>query len=167
MQEELDVVQTKIKNRNIPPEVWKTRKFKDILLRYFNAIDNQNTIDRWKKGCILPFPKKGDLGIAKNYQVITLTSIAINIYNVLLLNCIEPEIEKILRKNPNGFCRNITHSDNPLNFRRCSCKKLWIYTLICRFFPGIWLHTQSEDGVKNTSSLQSTQGDCCSHNDSI
>ena len=28
------------------------------------------------------------------------------IYNTLLLNCIEPEIEKILRKNQNGFRRN-------------------------------------------------------------
>ena len=50
-----------------PPEVWKTREFDDILLWHCNAIYNQNTIDRWTKGCILPFPKKGDLGIAKNY----------------------------------------------------------------------------------------------------
>ena len=28
------------------------------------------------KGCILPFPKKGDLGLAKNYRGITLASIA-------------------------------------------------------------------------------------------
>ena len=36
------------------------------------------------KGCILPFPKKGDLGSAKNYRGITLTSIAAKIYNILL-----------------------------------------------------------------------------------
>ena len=48
-----------------------------------NAVDNENTIDRWRKGCILPFPKKGDLGIAKNYRGITLTSIAAKIYNAL------------------------------------------------------------------------------------
>ena len=29
------------------------------------------------KGCILPFPKKGDLGLAKNYRGITLTSIGL------------------------------------------------------------------------------------------
>ena len=28
------------------------------------------------------------------------------IYNALLRNCIEPKIEKILRKNQNGFQRN-------------------------------------------------------------
>ena len=71
--EELDSVLRKIKNRKaaeldeIPPKVWKTRQFDDILLRHCNAVYNQNLIDRWMKGCILPFPKKSDLGLAKNY----------------------------------------------------------------------------------------------------
>ena len=64
---------------------------------------NQNPIDRWMKGCILPFPKKGDLGLVKNYRGITLTSIAAKIYNALLRNRIEPKIDNILRKNQNGF----------------------------------------------------------------
>ena len=65
--EELDLILRKIKNRKateldeIPPEVWKTRQFDDILLRHCNAVYNQNPIVRWMKGCILPFPKKGDL----------------------------------------------------------------------------------------------------------
>ena len=58
-------------------------------------------------GCILPFPKKGDLGLAKNYRGITLTSIAAKIYNVLLRNCIEHKIDNILRKKQNGFRRKI------------------------------------------------------------
>ena len=91
-----------------PPEVWKTRQSDDILLQYCNAIYNQNHIDRWMKGYILPFPKKGDLGVAKNYQGITLTSIVAKIYNALLHNRIEPKIENILRKNQNGFWRNKT-----------------------------------------------------------
>ena len=55
--EELDSVLRKIKNRKaagldeIPPEVWKTRQFDDILLRRCNAVYNQNPIDRWMKGC--------------------------------------------------------------------------------------------------------------------
>ena len=78
----LDSILRKIKNRKaagldeIPPEVRKTRQFNDILLRQCNAVYNQNRIERWMKGCILPFPKKGDLGLAKNYRGITLTSIA-------------------------------------------------------------------------------------------
>ena len=94
-QEELDSVLRKIKNRKaagldeIPPEVWKSRQFDDILLRHCNAVYNQNPIDRWMKGCILPFPKKGDLELAKNYRGMTLTSIAAKIYNALLRNRIE------------------------------------------------------------------------------
>ena len=43
-QEKLDVVQRKIKNGKavgldeIPPEIWKTRKFDDLQLRYCNAV---------------------------------------------------------------------------------------------------------------------------------
>ena len=108
----LDSVLRKILNRKaagldeIPSEVWKTRQFDDILLWHCNAIYNQNTIDRWTKGCILPFSKKGDRGLAKNYRGITLTSIVAKIYNALLCNCIEPKIENTLRKNQNGFWRN-------------------------------------------------------------
>ena len=123
-QEELDSVLRKIKNRKaagldeIPPEVWKTRQFDDILLRHCNAVYNQNPIDRWMKGCILPFPKKGDLGLAKNYRGITLKSIAAKIYNALLRNRIEPKIDNILRKNQNGFRRNRSMISQILTIRR-------------------------------------------------
>ena len=123
-QEELDSVLRKIKNKKaagldeIPPEVWKTRQFDDILLRHCNAVYNQNPIDRWMKGCILPFPKKGDLGLAKNYRGITLTSIAAKIYNALQRNRIEPKIDNILRKNQNGFRRNRSTTSQILTIRR-------------------------------------------------
>ena len=70
------------------------------------------------KGCILPFPKKGDLGLAKNYRGITLTSIAAKIYNALLRNRIEPKIDNILRKNQNGFRRNRSTTSQILTIRR-------------------------------------------------
>ena len=53
--EELDSVLRKIKNRKaagfdeIPPEVWKTRQFDDILLQQCNRVYNQNRIERWMK----------------------------------------------------------------------------------------------------------------------
>ena len=93
--------------------MWKTRQFDDILLRQCNAVYSQNRIERWTKGCILPFPKKGDLGLAKNYRGITLTSIAAKIYNALLQNRIEP-----LRKNQNGFRRNRSTTSQILTIRR-------------------------------------------------
>ena len=70
------------------------------------------------KGCILPFPKKGDLGLAENYRGITLTSIAAKIYNALLRNRIEPKIDNILRKNQNGFQRNRSTTSQILTIRR-------------------------------------------------
>ena len=70
------------------------------------------------KGCILPFPKKGDLGLTKNYRGITLTSIAAKIYNALLRNCIELKIDSILRKNQNGFGRNRSTTSQILTIRR-------------------------------------------------
>ena len=51
-QEKLDSVIGKIKKRKaagldeIPPEVWKTRQFDDILLRHSDAVYNQNPINR-------------------------------------------------------------------------------------------------------------------------
>ena len=123
-QEELDSVLRKIENRKaarldeIPPEVWKTRQFDDILLRHCNAVYNLNPIDRWMKGCILPFPKKGDLGLAKNYRGIRLTSRAAKIYNALLRNRIEPKIDNILRKTQNGFRRNRSTTSQILTVRR-------------------------------------------------
>ena len=75
------------------------------------------------KWCLLSFPKKGDLGLAKNYRGITLTYIAAKIYNVLLRNGIEPETENILRKNQKGF-------------RRKRSKTSQILT-ICRILEGV------------------------------
>ena len=98
--------------------MWKTRQFDDILLRHCNAVYNQNLIDRWTKGCILPFPEKGDLGLAKNYRGITLISIAAKIYNARLRNRIVPQIDKILRKNQNGFRRNRSTTSQILTIRR-------------------------------------------------
>ena len=123
-QEELGSVLRKIKNRKaagldeIPPEVWKTRQFDDILLRHCNSVYNQNPIDRWMKGCILPFPKKGDRGLAKNYWGITLTSIVAKIYNTQLRNRIEHKIDNILRKNQNAFRRNRSTTTQILTIRR-------------------------------------------------
>ena len=68
------------------------------------------------KGCILPFPKKGDLRLAKNYRGITLTSIAAKIYNALLR--IEPKIDNILWKNQNGFRRNSSTTSQILTNHR-------------------------------------------------
>ena len=169
-QGELDVVLTKIENKKavgfdeIPSEVWKTRKFDDLLLRYCNAVYSHNTIEGWTKGCILPFTKKSDLGIAKNNRAITLISIAGKIYNAQLLNCIGPEIEKILKKKQNGFQRNRSTTLQILRIRRIlegvRIKKppgdtyrsygSQTYPIKCNFFQAVplllyWMHYMDAD----------------------
>ena len=110
--EELDVVPIKIKNRKatgldeIPPEVWRMRKFDDLLPRYYIAVYNQNTIEMWTKGGFLSSPMKGNSGITQNYRGIRLTFKSAKIYNTLQLNHIEPEIFKILTKSQNVIRRN-------------------------------------------------------------
>ena len=100
-----------------------------------------------QRGCILAFLEKGDLRIAKNYRGIIITSIVAKIYYVLLPNCIEPEIKKILWKNQNAFRRKRSISSQILTIWRSSNnkkkKKPLGDTIICKFLQGIWLHTQS------------------------
>ena len=112
MEKEFDAELKKIENRKatglneIPPEVWKTRKFDGILLWLYNTVHELNIKEKWTKSCTLCFPKKGDFRITKNYRGITLMTLATNVYNVLFLNCLQQEIEKILSKNQNSFQRN-------------------------------------------------------------
>ena len=63
-------------------------------------------------------PSLSDLGLAKNYRGITHPSIAAKIYNALLRNRIEPQIDDILRKNQNGFRRNRSTTTQILTIRR-------------------------------------------------
>ena len=84
--------------KELGAKVGKTRQFDDRLRRPCNAVYYENPIDSWMKGCILPFLKKGDLGLAKNYRGIKLTSIAAKIYDALQRNRIEPKIYNILRR---------------------------------------------------------------------
>ena len=90
----------------------------DLLLRYCHAVYNQDTIERLTKGCIPPFLSKDDLRIVKIYRSITITSIAVKIYNALLLNSIEPEIEKVLWKSQNDFRRKRSPTSQILTIHR-------------------------------------------------
>ena len=75
-----------------------------------------------------PFPKKNDHRLAKNNRSITLTSIVAKIYNALLCNGIEPKIEKILRKNQNGFLMNRSTTSQILTIRR-NLEGVWVKDL--------------------------------------
>jgi len=88
----------------VPVEVWKNRTLNEELLAICNdLLRNGTALDLWRKSCIIPIPKKGDLGQPSNYRGISLTSTAAKIFNKMILLRIRPEIEKVLRKNQNGF----------------------------------------------------------------
>ena len=84
----------------------------------------QNTTEKWIKGCILPFPKKGDIGITKNYRGITFTAIVAKVFNALLFNRSWPEVQKFHGKNQNGFREiNPQLSNYSSNLPRNICKE--------------------------------------------
>ena len=87
----------------------------DELLQLSDAI---NTKQKWTKGYILPFSKKGDLGITANYKGIILTAIAAKIYNAQLFNRIRQEVKNVLVKNQNGFRRNRSWTSPILTVRQ-------------------------------------------------
>ena len=61
---ELIVVLKNIKSKKaagideIPPEVYKTGLFNSHLFVFCNEVYHQSVINVWRKGCILPFPKR-------------------------------------------------------------------------------------------------------------
>ena len=79
-----------------------------LITYYLNSATmySQKSIEHWTKGCILPFPNKGELTVIDNYRGITLTCIAAKIYNTLLRDRIQPTLDMILRPNQNGFRNN-------------------------------------------------------------
>ena len=133
-----------------------------LLTHLFNAVFKQITIDKWTKGCVLHFPKKGDLGITKSFGGMTLTAIAAKVYNVLLLNRIKLEIEKFIGKSERLSKKsnhNFTDSGNTPNQWRGMCKNSRGNTIVLRFLQNIWFYKQREDGL-NTTTIYSSQRNC-------
>ena len=103
------------------------------------------------KSCILPFPQKCDLGIVKNYRGIILTSIAAKVYNALLLNRIESEIEKILGKNQYVFWRNQSTTSQILTMHQiikgvCAKNLVWVTYFLILFF--LWYYCKINYKIK-------------------
>ena len=89
---------------DISPEILKYCTFDDIILNFANNILTlQETPAQWTSSNIKPLPKSGDLSDVNNYRGISLASIASKITNKMILNRIQPAIDKLLRNNQNGF----------------------------------------------------------------
>ena len=103
----------------IPVEVWKNGALNKELLDICNDLLRDNAApELWRKSCIIPIPKKGDLGIPSNYRGISLTSTAAKVFNKMILLRIRPEIERILRNNQNGFRPGRNTTSQVLSLRR-------------------------------------------------
>ena len=63
-----------------------------------NNLYKQNTREKIIKSLVLSFPKKADLGIIITTEEL-LTAISSKVNNVLNVNHIRPEVEKILQKS--------------------------------------------------------------------
>ena len=102
-EQELDTLLKRIKSKKpagldeIPPEVWKTKRFYYILLRLCHAVYKQKNRGMNKRQHH-SLPQESDLGIIKNSRSITLSAIAAKVYNALLFNHIRPEVKRFLRK---------------------------------------------------------------------
>ena len=90
---------------NVPAIIWKDQAFQPILLSLCNEVYlNQTSPSAWRTTGIIPLPKKGDLTSPFNYRGISLTSLAVKIYDKMILNRLTPHLDPILRKNQND-CR--------------------------------------------------------------
>ena len=119
----------------IPPELWKTKKFDALLFPLCNAVYKRNTIERWTKGCILPFPTKGELGITKNNRGITLTPLAAEVYNSSQSHRTW-NWENILKKSElfsEKSIHNSPDSNNPSNYGMISYRILEVIILFADF----------------------------------
>ena len=76
----------------------------DILLNFANRLLlNHDKPAQWSTSNIIRVPKKGDLSKAGNYRGISLNAISAKLVNRLILNRIQPTLDKKLRSNQNGF----------------------------------------------------------------
>jgi hypothetical protein len=74
----------------------KTTRYLDKL---FTAIRNEEVIPpEWNKGLIVKIPKKGDRSVCDNYRGITLLSVLCKVFSKVVIQRIQEEVEKQLRK---------------------------------------------------------------------
>ena len=95
----------------------------------------------------------------KTYSGITLTSIAAKVYNVLLLNRIEPDIRKLGKKSEwfSEKSIHITDSKNLSNLRRISLEKSRGNTIVSRFLQGILANSSLKKTVITIMVFSETQ----------
>jgi len=57
----------------------------------------------WRRGVIIPLPKKGDLTDCNNWRGITLLSVSGKVFARVLLNRMQNTVDQLLRQQQKGF----------------------------------------------------------------
>ena len=100
-------------------EVMKRCDFDEIILGFCNqALNDGVAPEQWRISNIIPVPKKGDPTDTNNYRGISLTSIVTKTLNRMILNRIQPEVDKKFRDNQNGFRKGRSTTSHILTLRR-------------------------------------------------
>ena len=83
-----------------------------ILTRFFRRMWHEEVKpDDWELGLLVKIPKKGDLTECNNYRGITLTSVVMKIFSMLILNRLERKIYEKLRDEQAGFRKGRSCTD--------------------------------------------------------
>ena len=109
--------------------------------------------EKWTKNCIDPFPKKGDLGITKNYRGI--------LSLILLLRLLMLHIWIVFNLQPRKLFGKIRLPFGEIN-RQVQRGK----TIFWRFLKDIWFHSRRKDKV-NITSVWSPQRKCYTDNNAL
>ena len=77
------------------------------MTRLFNRIWQEEKIhDQWKKGLIVKIAKRGDLKECKNWPGVTLLSVASKVMGSVIIERIQNDLDRVLRKEQAGFRKN-------------------------------------------------------------
>ncbi len=86
----------------------------EILTQIFKEIWEEEEIPvDWNTGLIFKLPKKGHLGLCKNWRGITLLPITSNVFSRVILNRIYTAFDPMLRKEPAEFGKGRSCGEHP------------------------------------------------------
>ena len=121
----------------IPPEALKTdpTTTAEMLLPLFQKIWSERQVPPdWKKGHLVKIPKKGDLGLCKNWRGIMLLSVPSKVLTRIILERLKDAIDKKLRPEQAGFRKDRSCTDQIATLRIIIEQSLeWQSTLYLNF----------------------------------
>ena len=88
---------------DIPIVTCKTGRLDEELLEICNKTLHGDIPGNWLRDGILPFPKKGDLGVTSNSRGTTLSTAGAKVRIRMILNRIRPHLDPKLCTTQNGF----------------------------------------------------------------